>query len=138
MCYCLGMAEFVSPPDLFRVAGESVHLLASTSSTSQHSVFPAEPGRPVIELSPEGTLYTWTSQEFPPPSPPALKDGEFRAYGVGYVEFPEGLLVEGRLTSCDPQELTMGGRMKVVTVPFAGGVTFAFEPVGGNEPDGGQ
>ncbi|WP_213934990.1 Zn-ribbon domain-containing OB-fold protein [Rhodococcus sp. B50] len=132
------MAEFVSPPDLFRVDGENVHLLASTSSTSQYLVFPAEPGRPVVELSSEGTLYTWTSQEFPPPSPPALKDGDFRAYGVGYVEFPEGLLVEGRLTSCDPEALTIGGRMRVVTIPFAGGETFAFEPVDVNESDRGQ
>ncbi|MDV7241891.1 MULTISPECIES: Zn-ribbon domain-containing OB-fold protein [Rhodococcus] len=132
------MAEFVSPPDLFRVDGENVHLLASTSSTSQYLVFPAEPDRSVIELSSEGTLYTWTSQEFPPPSPPALKDGEFRSYGVGYVEFPEGLLVEGRLTSCDPSELPIGGRMKVVTIPFAGGETFAFEPIKADESDRGQ
>ncbi|OOL33382.1 hypothetical protein GQ85_01820 [Rhodococcus rhodochrous] len=122
------MTTFVPPSDLFRVDGDSVYLIASRSSTSDHLVFPAEPGQEVLELGPEGRLYTWTSQEFPPPSPPALPDGDFRPFGVGYVEFPEGLLVEGRLTTCNPDELTIGGRMQVVLVPFAGGETFAFAP----------
>ncbi|QHE70285.1 hypothetical protein GFS60_03866 [Rhodococcus sp. WAY2] len=45
------------------------------------------------------------------------------------MKFPEGLLVEGRLTTCNPDELTIDGRMRVVVVPFAGGDTFAFAPV---------
>lgn len=132
------MTTFVAPHDLFRVDGDRVFLIASRSSTSEHLVFPAEPGQEVVELAPEGVLYTWTSQEFPPPSPPALSDGEFRPYGVGYVEFPEGLLVEGRLTTCDPAELEIGGRMKVVLEPFAGGETFAFAPVPADEAEGVQ
>jgi uncharacterized OB-fold protein len=123
------MTTFVTPTDLFRVDGDRVYLIASRSSTSDHLVFPAESDQEVVELAPEGLLYTWTSQEFPPPSPPALPDGEFRPFGVGYVEFPEGLLVEGRLTTCNPDELTIDGRMRVVVVPFAGGDTFAFAPV---------
>ncbi|MFC9841075.1 Zn-ribbon domain-containing OB-fold protein [Rhodococcus sp. NPDC127530] len=123
------MTTFVAPTDLFRVDGDRVYLIASRSSTSDHLVFPAESDQEVVELAPEGLLYTWTSQEFPPPSPPALPDGEFRPFGVGYVEFPEGLLVEGRLTTCNPDELTIDGRMRVVVVPFAGGDTFAFAPV---------
>ncbi|QIX53774.1 OB-fold domain-containing protein [Rhodococcus sp. DMU1] len=129
------MTTFVPPSDLFRVDGDSVYLLASRSSTSDHLVFPAEAGREVVELGPEGRLYTWTSQEFPPPSPPALPDGDFRPFGVGYVEFPQGLLVEGRLTTCNPDELTIGGRMRVVLVPFAGGEIFAFAPADRAEGD---
>nr|WP_271209815.1 OB-fold domain-containing protein [Rhodococcus wratislaviensis]GLK34580.1 hypothetical protein GCM10017611_14280 [Rhodococcus wratislaviensis] len=123
------MTTFVAPTDLFRVDGDRVYLIASRSATSDHLVFPAESDQEVVELAPEGLLYTWTSQEFPPPSPPALPDGEFRPFGVGYVQFPEGLLVEGRLTTCNPDELTIDGRMRVVVVPFAGGDTFAFAPV---------
>ena len=122
-------STYSTPSGLYRSGSDGVHLLASTSSTSDYLVFPAEPGQEIVELSCEGPLFTWTSQEFPPPSPPALPDGEFTPYGVGYVEFAEGLLVEGRLTTCDPHHLTIGGQMRVVTVPFAGGETFAFEPV---------
>lgn len=120
---------FETPSDLFRVDGDDVRLLASLSTTSEFLVFPPEPGMEVIELSPEGSLFTWTSQEFPPPSPPAIPDGaEFTPYGVGYVEFPEGLLVEGRLTTLDPDQLTIGATMRVVIVDYAGGSTFAFSP----------
>ena len=127
------MTSFVPPENLFRVDGDSVYLIASTSSTSNHLVFPAEPGQEVVELGPEGSLYTWTSQEFPPPSPPALPNGEFRPFGVGYLEFDEGLLVEGRLTTCDPTELTIGRRMRVVVEPYAGGKIFAFAPTSDSE-----
>lgn len=123
------MAEFVAPPDLFRVDGDRVHLLASRSAISDHLVFPAEPGQEVVELGTEGVLFTWTTQEFPPPVPPALPVENFEPFGVGYLEFAEGLMVEGRLTTCRPQDLTIGGRMKVVAAPYAGGQTFAFAPV---------
>lgn len=124
------MSEFATPDGLFRVDGEDVYLQASTSSVSESLVFPPEAGQDRVELGPTGVLYSWTSQEFPPPSPPALPDGEFRRYGVGYLEFPEGLLVEGRLTTCDPDDLEIGGAMKIVIIPFAGGDTFAFMPIG--------
>lgn len=121
-------ATFTTPDGLYRVGDDGVHLIASRSSRSQFLVFPAEPGQETVELGTFGTLYTWTTQEFPPPSPPAIHEDEFRSYGVGYVEFPEGILVEGRLTTCEPADLTIGGPMRVVTVPFAGGETFAFSP----------
>jgi len=125
-------ATFTAPDGLFRVGDDGVHLIASRSSRSEFLVFPAEPGQETVELSTSGTLYTWTSQEFVPPAP-AITDGEFRSYGVGYVEFPEGILVEGRLTTCDPAELPIGGPMRVITIPFAGGETAAFTPAPGNE-----
>jgi uncharacterized OB-fold protein len=127
---------YTTPSGLYRAGSEGVHLLASKSSTSTHLVFPAEPEQEIVELGCEGALFTWTSQEFPPPSPPAVPDGEFHSYGVGYVEFAEGLLVEGRLTTCDPARLAIGSRMRVITVPFAGGETFAFEPVAVEDSQG--
>ena len=54
----------------------------------------------VEELPGRGTLWTWTVQQFMPKSP--YNSGEtpetFKPYGVGYLELPGGVRVEGRLT----------------------------------------
>ena len=83
-----------------------------------------------------GRLWAWTTQEFPPPSPPYLgpKDDAFVPYGVGYVELGDEVRVETRLTQT--QGLRIGMEMELVLVPFrtddAGNevVSFAFRPVG--------
>jgi len=88
-------------------------------------------------LSPRGRLWAWTTQEFPPPSPPYAgpTGGAFVPYGVGYVELADEVRVETRLTEI--QGLTTGMEMELVLVPFhidSDGnevVTFAFRPVGG-------
>ena len=82
-----------------------------------------------------GRLWAWTTQEFPPPSPPyAGPTGEaFVPYGVGYVELAGEVKVESRLTQASGLEIGMD--MELVLVPFrvddAGNevVTFAFRPV---------
>ena len=79
-------------------------------------------------LPPQGTLWTWTTQGFEP-KPPYLPDGEFEPYGVGYVEFPGYLRVEGRLTESSPERLQIGMTMRVVTVARAGHTTYAFAAV---------
>ena len=108
--------------------------------------FPAEQSATETEqvlLSRTGTLFTWTTQQFVPPSPPYTGDTDadsFTPYAVGYVELPEGILVEGRLTESDPERLAIGQQMELVLIPFrtepgAAGepdreiVTFAFAPV---------
>jgi uncharacterized OB-fold protein len=101
-----------------------------------------------VLLSRVGTLFTWTTQQFVPPSPPYAGDTDaesFEPYAVGYVELAEGILVEGRLTESDPDRLTIGQEMELVIIPFrvASGtdgapdreiVTFAFSPVAGTAP----
>jgi uncharacterized OB-fold protein len=86
-------------------------------------------------MSRRGTLWTWTVQAFPPPVPPyrgPVKD--FVPFGVGYIELPEGLRVQGRLTINDATRLKIGMPMELVLEPFgtdAQGRTvlgFAFEP----------
>jgi uncharacterized OB-fold protein len=80
------------------------------------------------ELLPgEGTLWTWTTQGFEP-KPPYVPDGEFEPYGVGYVEFPGLLRVEGRLTEAAPERLRIDMRVRVVPVERAGRLTYAFAP----------
>jgi uncharacterized protein len=88
-------------------------------------------------LARRGRLWAWTTQEFPPPSPPYTgpTGAAFVPYGVGYVELADGVRVETRLT--ETEGLENGIEMELVVVPFrtdAGGnevVTFAFRPVDG-------
>ncbi len=74
----------------------------------------------VEELPGRGTLWTWTVQQFMPKTP--YKSNEtmetFKPYGVGYLELPGGVRVEGRLTENDPQKLHIGMEMDVVFEPY--------------------
>lgn len=81
-----------------------------------------------VLLPEQGTLWTWTTQGFEPKSPPYVPEGEFRPYAVGYVEFPELLRVEGRLTESDPSRLEIGMPMRVVGRDHAGIPSYAFAP----------
>ena len=86
-------------------------------------------------LSRRGRLWAWTTQEFPPPSPPyAGPTGDaFVPFGVGYVELGNEVRVEARLT--ETSGLRIGMAMELVLVPFhtdeSGNevVTFAFRPI---------
>ena len=100
--------------------------------------FPANPGDPQRLLSRHGRLWTFTTQQFRPPSPPY--DGNdtaetFEPFALGYVELPGELLVEGRLTEPDPAKLRIGMEMELVVVPYttrpdgAEVLTYAFAPV---------
>jgi uncharacterized OB-fold protein len=129
---------------LFTGPDDRPRLIGSRHRTTGIVSFPADPSSDEleqIELSRTGRLFTWTTQQFVPPSPPYAGDADaFVPYAVGYVELPEGILVEGRLTESEPDRLAIGQEMEVVLVPFrteAGTgeerarevVTFAFAPV---------
>jgi uncharacterized protein len=81
-------------------------------------------------LPSRGTLWTWTVQGFPPPSPPymAVDPEDFVPFGVGYVELPGALRVESRLVG-DPREFAIGMEVELVTIELAGDELFAFAPV---------
>jgi uncharacterized OB-fold protein len=91
----------------------------------------------VEELPRRGTLWTWTVQRFMPKSPYKSDETQesFRPYGVGYVELPGGVRVEGRLTENDPEKLQIGMEMEVVFYPHRTEedgteiINFAFSPV---------
>jgi uncharacterized OB-fold protein len=88
-------------------------------------------------LGRRGRLWAWTTQSFPPPSPPYTgPTGEaFAPFGIGYVELPGEVKVETRLTEADPERLEAGMDMELAIVPFRTDddgnevVTFAFRPV---------
>jgi uncharacterized protein len=134
---------------LFRVDGDRAVLLASRRRSSGMVKFPAErpelfDGDPeiqgdieAIELSTEGTLYTYTTQEFPPPLP--YKGNRhpkvFQPYVVGFVELPEGVLVESLIVGATADHIRIGQRLVSTTTVLdtADGqslVTYAFRPAG--------
>ena len=88
-------------------------------------------------LDRRGRLWAWTTQQFPPPSPPYAGPAgkEFEPFGIGYVELGDEVKVETRLTEADPEALATGMEMELVLVPLRTDddgnevVTFAFQPV---------
>jgi uncharacterized OB-fold protein len=132
---------------LFRVDGERAVLFGSRRRSTGVVKFPAErpelfDGNPDVqadieplELSTEGTLYTFTTQEFAPPLPyKGIRDPKvFRPYIVGFVELAEGLLVESLIIDAAASDLRIGQRLVSTTTTLeteAGEslVTFAFRP----------
>jgi uncharacterized OB-fold protein len=132
---------------LFRVDGERAVLFASRRRSSGVVKFPAErpelfDGNPelqedieAVELSTEGTLYTYTTQEFPPPLPyKGNRDPKlFQPYVVGFVELAEGVLVESLIVGATADELKIGQPLvsSTTTLETEDGrslLTFAFCP----------
>ena len=132
---------------LFRIDQGRTVLFASRRRSSGAVKFPAE--RPelfddpeirddieFIELSTEGTLYTYTTQQFPPPLPyKGNRDPKiFAPYVVGFVELPEGVLVETLVVGVTADQLTIGQRLvsTTATLETEDGkslTTFAFHPL---------
>lgn len=110
---------------LFRLEGDRSVLFGSKRRSTGAVKFPAEPRElsdraddiVPVELSTRGTLFTFTTQEFPPPLPfrgdrsPEL----FKPYVVGYVELPEGVLVESLIVGVDVTDLHIGQEMVSTT-----------------------
>lgn len=132
---------------LFRVDGDRAVLFASRRRSSGVVKFPAE--RPelfdgdqeiqddieAIELATEGTLYTYTTQEFAPPLPyKGNRDPKvFKPYAVGFVELADGVLVESLIVGVAADQLRIGQRLvsTTTTLETEDGkslLTFAFRP----------
>ncbi|MGW4985882.1 Zn-ribbon domain-containing OB-fold protein [Streptomyces mirabilis] len=112
-CTACGLVSFPAAPDCVRCA----------SAESKERL-----------LADRGTLWTYTTQNFRPPSPPYDGPEAFEPYSVGYIELPGELLVEARLNEADPQKLRIGQPMRLTLVPYTVRddgtevVTFAFTP----------
>lgn len=114
-------------PDLVEIGPAGARIVAWRRKTDGKVMFPAPPqgveqsGYERILLRPSGSLWSWTVQRFRPKSPPYMgPDGdEFRPYIVGYVEFPEGIIVEGRIDAAvDGGELRIGMPMDTTVIPI--------------------
>jgi uncharacterized OB-fold protein len=104
-------------------------MLASRCSRCDARSYPVQSGcarcgsvdLEVMELSPRGTVWTWTSQEFLPKAPPYAgpETAEtFTPYLVGFVELPEGLCVEARLAGFGDRRPRIGEAVTLVVAAF--------------------
>lgn len=132
---------------LFSWPADPPRLLASECRQCGVVTFPRQSGCPRCnsqemgdrELPERGSLWTFTTQEFVPKSPPYLIEENpktFRPFAVGYVEFPGVVKVEGRIDADDLESLRIGMEMEVVVVPLTTDsegrevMTYAFRPTG--------
>jgi uncharacterized OB-fold protein len=130
-------------PDLFTWPSEAPRLIAGRHRETGALTFPLPTGPEratyeAVELSAQGTLWSYTIQRFPPKSPPYKGDDNpktFQPYAVGYVELPGEIIVEARLKTDSFAGLRVGLPMRLVITPFgakgADGqdlLTYAFEP----------
>jgi uncharacterized OB-fold protein len=138
------MTQVPVAANVFTWPAAAPQLIGSRCTACGIVTFPAQESCPrcastemaVHLLARRGRLWAWTTQHFPPPSPPyAGTRGEaFVPFGIGYVDLGD-VRVEARLTEADPDALRIGMEMELVVIPFrtdADGnevVTFAFRPV---------
>lgn len=128
---------------LFVDAGGEVRLLGSECGQCGVVTFPKQASCPRCTsldvsdrlLGRRGTLWSWTIQCFPPKSPPyAVEDPDaFEPFGVGYIELPDEVRVEARLTIADPEQLRIGMPMELTLIPApsvapSDVMTYAFGP----------
>lgn len=139
------MAQVPVAERLFTWPSDNPQLIGSRCGACEIVTFPSQSSCPRCAstdmreqlLERRGRLWAWTTQSFPPPSPPYTgPTGEaFVPFGIGYVELPGEVKVEARLTEADPERLAQGMDMELVVVPFRTDdkgneiVTFAFRPV---------
>lgn len=140
------MARVPLREGIFTWPADAPQLIGSRCSACGIVTFPTQESCPRCAstgmaehlLPRRGRLWAWTTQGFPPPSPPYTgATGEtFEPFGVGYVQLGDEVKVEARLTEADPAALRIGMDMELVLVPFRTDddgnevVTFAFQPVG--------
>lgn len=120
-------------------AGEGIELAGARCPACATTAFPFQQGcsrcggdaMQRIALPTTGTLWSYTVQYFEP-KPPFRGLQPFEPYGVGYVDLGD-VCVEARLTVNDPEALSLGMAMRLVTItaflddeqPVT---TFAFAP----------
>jgi uncharacterized OB-fold protein len=131
--------------DLFTWPSEDPRLIGMRCDSCATLSFPVSTGCPRCgsdlltweQLESEGSLWSWTSQEFLPKAPylGAATPETFEPWFVGVVELGGAIRVEGRLVDVDRETISIGQRMRTVVVPFASDddgrdvLTFAFAPV---------
>jgi uncharacterized OB-fold protein len=81
-----------------------------------------------VPLSLNGTLWSWTIQNFEPKRPPYQGPVPFQPYMVGYVELPSEVIIAARIV--DVAEPCIGMPLALRIVPFDDArSTYAFGPI---------
>jgi uncharacterized protein len=134
---CIMTSRRPVAPNLFTTTPE-LRLLGGRHRESGRLVFPLPADSTAFEpfaLPSRGTLWSYTIQRFPPKSPPYRGTEPFVPFALGYVELPDALIVESRLTDVEFDALHIGLPMELTTVPLrtepdgAVVLTYAFRPV---------
>jgi uncharacterized OB-fold protein len=131
--------------NLFTWPSDEPRLIATREKSTGRISFPAfkrigadqEARFEDIELGTKGTLWTYTIQGFPPPSPPY--DGpeapeDFKPFALGYIELPGEVKIESRITGCDLKDVEIGMELELVIEKFKEDddgndlMSFAFRP----------
>ena len=129
--------------DLFVETDDGPRLVGARCARCGVATFPVQRGCPACGeeameralLGPRGTVWTWTTQEYPIKEPYTGPTGDdFEPFLLGYVELDGEIRVESRLVGCTADEVEIGMDVELVLVPFrrADGsevLTFAFEPI---------
>ena len=130
---------------LITLDADEPRVIGSRCAACGAYTFPAQDGCPScaalsmepVQLSRTGTVWTWTSQEFLPPSPPYTGPETvetFARYYVGFVELEGELRIESRLVGFGEEPPHIGQRVETVLVPFRTDeegrevMTYAFAP----------
>jgi uncharacterized OB-fold protein len=139
------MAQVPVAEQVFTWPPDEPQLIGSRCTVCDIVTFPAQESCPRCAslemaehlLARTGKLWAWTTQEFPPPSPPYAGPvgTDFTPFCVGYVDLGD-VKVETRLTGAGPDDLHIGMEMELALVPFRADddgnqvMTFAFAPAG--------
>jgi len=129
---------------LFRDAGDGARLLGSRCATCQTPYFPKstlchnalcdDSKMEDAEYGPDGTLWSYSVQNYPPP-PPAVTPEPYEPYAVAVVDLDDGLRVAGRLTTADPEQVRVGARVQMILGPLGKDdegtelISWMFQPV---------
>ena len=114
--------EALIDPGIATWPSDAPCLLAGRCRDCSATAFPAPDGCPrcggvaieVVELPRRGSIWTFTVQGFPPPSPPYVGPAsidDFRPFAVAYADLGP-LLVEGPVAG-DPAEVQIGDEVDV-------------------------
>ncbi len=112
---------------LFTETAEGPRLLGSRCATCNTPYFPVSPAchNPDCDESkmedtsfgPDGTLWSYSIQYYPPP-PPAKYDEPYTPYALGLIDLPEGLRVLSKISTDDPEGLEVGVAVELVLERF--------------------
>ena len=119
-----GKGKVPELPDLFTWTDDGVRIMSAKCNTCGTYFFPAShlqhrPGcsREGVEdilLGKNGKLATYTVQHYMCP-PPFKTTGDITPYGVGMVEFPEGISIAGLIMESDLTALEIGLEMETIS-----------------------
>ncbi|CAN5434513.1 OB-fold domain-containing protein [soil metagenome] len=136
--------ETVAIADGLFTPGAQPCLIGGREHDTGRIVFPCPVGDTrfdPVTLPRRGHIWSWTIQRFRPKTPPYIGPEAFEPFAIGYVELPDAVIVETRLTGMAFDAIRIGMEVETVIVPFATDasgravLTYAFALVGEDRSD---